>query len=283
MERQYLLSGKWYSADKKKLKKNIYLANSRALDLDFGVVGGVVPHAGHYYSSRGLAHFFNNLDKDVRSLIIFSPSHYHFLKKDKLYTSKIDKYQTPLGPISGFSDFSVESYKFIELNDEAILMEHAVEVLLPFIKNSSIKEILVFMVPSFSEFKIFKDVFEEMKIFLKDIISFENCAFLASSDFTHYGPRFDYTIFDGNLIDIEEKVKNLDLRYAKNIANFNIELLLDEYKVENPTICGFFSTLFVSYMMKSMNRRGKILDYYNSNILEKERSENFVSYCSIVF
>ena len=124
MIRDAVYAGRWYPGDPDELDRLV----------SYGTEAGdkarlaVLPHAGLYYSHRGIAHFFARMEEGIQRIIILSPSHYVYLRPDHILTGRFEGFLTPYGTIKG-----EDLIGFDEGGEAAIQKEHAVEMVLPFI------------------------------------------------------------------------------------------------------------------------------------------------------
>jgi len=110
----------------KETSKNLYRYATRAV---------IVPHAGLVYSGRLAYEGISQIDKNVKNIFIFAPS--HRVGFDGIAISSYDGWETPLGVSEVNFDICKElSEKFgANINDEAMTAEHSIEVELPIIQS----------------------------------------------------------------------------------------------------------------------------------------------------
>ncbi len=83
---------------------------------------------------------------------------------------------------------------------------------------------------------------------------------VVSSDFTHYGPRYGYAPFMG---DLSESVKKLDMEAFSYLQKNDLEGFFAFYKRTDDTICGIYA-LTVLLAMLPEDARGHLIDYRTS-------------------
>lgn len=198
----------FYTSDKEDLKlhieyfknesKNLYKYHTRAV---------IVPHAGLIYSGRVAYEGISQIDKNIKNLFIFAPS--HRVGFEGMSLSSYDFWRTPLGEIEVNQDICQALGKkyHAQIYDEAIAQEHSIEVEIPIIQSI------------FNDVKIVPVLIgKEDPATIRDIIEEyypnpEN-GFIISSDLSHF------------LTD--EKAQEIDKTTAQmietgNIANFKYE------------------------------------------------------------
>ena len=109
---------------------DILLEENRT-DSDFKTRAIIVPHAGYIYSGSVAAKCFKYLDKNVKNIFIFAPSHY--ARIFGCIRSDYSQFNTPLGSLVVNNEI-LNKLDF-EINNQAFEKEHSVEVQLPFIKK----------------------------------------------------------------------------------------------------------------------------------------------------
>ena len=104
----------------------------------------------------------------------------------------------------------------------------------------------------------------------------EKTAFIASSDFTHYGRRFGYTPYGNYAL---ERVKDSDYKIASSLAVGDTEGVFSIH--ENTTICGIAGAMILSYAAKLKGLKGEVGDHYTSYDVYPDCADDFVSYFDV--
>ncbi len=273
-------AGSWYSGSPDELVASMNQFAESVSRQSYDAKGAVLPHAGHFYSGVGISQFFCNVKRDAKRLILFAPSHYKALYEDQIVYSDFKEIETPLGLIKA-ADFQTEDNIFTK-EDQTVQIEHSAEMFYPFIKHYLPEaELLVFIVSRIST----PEELAKIARILSQEINYNPTTdlIIASSDFTHYGSRFDYTPFGNNdLTKVEESVKALDEKYALLLAQGSINEIYQEIETDNPTICGIYPAMLAVTIMKNADLNGSFVSYYNSNQVT-EPTYDFVCYASILF
>ncbi|MFP4151351.1 MAG: AmmeMemoRadiSam system protein B [Alkalispirochaeta sp.] len=316
-----IFAGRWYSDDPRRLAADLEGYRTQAAEIssrdlssritperntpdriaadrvprDHALVhGAVLPHAGLAYSGRGIAHAFTGgvLDLDsIRRVLILSPSHYVPLRPTTLLVETFDTHETPFGSLVGEPSFALRLAK--EIGDEArianevIEMEHGTEMFLPFLKRyTPDAAVSLVLVPEISG----EDRLDRWSDAIRSSVADEDTLLVMSSDFTHYGPRFDYTPFGTpdrrkNADTIAADVAEDDRRVAEWIATHDTAAL--RARMARPiTVCGRFPIVLgleVLYRGVTRRRPGRVVDYYTSREIGGGDDSNFVCYGSILF
>ena len=173
-------AGKFYTSDKDELLTQLKeFENNHKYDYTLTSRAIIVPHAGYQYSGQLAFDGFSYLDKTVKNIFIFAPTHHKSV--NNLALPSYDEFETPLGNISIDKDIVNEIFtKFsCEYSDEAFSQEHAVEVQLPFIKYflNSVKIIPIL---------IGNDDVDKVLNIIKYYYPDKSNGFVVSSDLSHY-------------------------------------------------------------------------------------------------
>jgi len=269
MIRKLKFNGLWYPNDKEELEKLVKITPNEEKNLF-----EVVPHAGLYYSSSLIKLFFNSLDSKVNKIILLSPSHYYSLEDNLIVSGNFEYYESKFKNIKGFS-LSIFNQDYERVTVE----EHAIEMILPFIAQIKNISLCTAHVNKFTDINIANEYAHKILSTIDD-----RTAVIASSDFTHYGNRFNFTPY-GTLIneDIVNKVSLHDREVANQFLKGNTsETYLKLNNKEKSTICGLAPILIVSEMARINKMKGKILAQSNSNT-PPFYEKNFVSYLTLAW
>ena len=152
----------------------------------------------------------------------------------------MDTYATPLGDIKLDKEVIKELYdtgSFDWMDKSVDEDEHSIEMQLPFIANRmqgntsyTLVPVLVGSLSKDSE-KLFGSIFSK---YLADDSNF----FVISSDFCHWGKRFNYTYYDVDAGPIHKSIELLDREGMKIIESQHIEEWYSYLKSYKNTICG---------------------------------------------
>lgn len=257
-------------------------------------VAAILPHAGLHYAGRGIAGLFVSLlENPPDRIVIIAPSHYRPIPADVLVTSRAAKAETPLGHVPLFSGSLSLPDSELVVDDEAVAIEHALEMFLPYIaylggSPAVMPEAALFLLSSVSSAQSVHHLAERFIGWLgAETLTSGECCLIASSDFTHYGARFGYRPYGpavGKAWEpVTEQVRALDLRLAECFARGEYEeaLTLREASTPPPTICGFAPALIVSAVTSALGLSGTVEDRYTSFDITGRDDDSFVTYCRV--
>jgi AmmeMemoRadiSam system protein B len=246
------------------------------------IIAGVVPHAGYSYSGYCAAWFYKKLAENIPKIdlaIILGTNHTGFGGAITT-TTYYKKWSTPIGEIEVDTNFIEKlrnTYRYVEDDVLAHMREHSVEVQIPFLQYV------------YSGFKIVpfvvKDIeYEEAKEFaeaLHKLVSQggRRCVVIASSDFTHHGSIYGYTVFRQN---IGENVRKLDLMFIEKILQLDTKGFLNLIRKYNATVCGYGAIAIAMEYAKIYQCKAELLKYYHSGDVTGEE-DIVVGYAAIAF
>lgn len=157
---------------------------------------GVVPHAGWMFSGPTAATTFVDFAqraRDTRAFVLLGAVHVGGVSRPTIFSTSPASWKTPLGAVpldAAIAKALLAALRpgFVEVATEAHEDEHSIEVQLPFIAHlfprASIVPIAVPPHPSAIE----------LGAALAEVVRAQpDVAIIASSDLTHYGPRYHFT------------------------------------------------------------------------------------------
>lgn len=182
------------------------------------LVGGITPHAGWMFSGAVACEVINALATrgDIETFVVFGAVH----RKTGPYASVFARgqWRTPVGDIEidePLAEAIVAAANDIREDPAAHGPEHSIEVETPFIQRAAQGvKLLPIMIPPLPNAHELGQVVAEQATQLG-----RNVAYVASTDLTHYGPRYGFT---------PEGVGPKGCRWAKEVNDQRmIDLILD--------------------------------------------------------
>jgi AmmeMemoRadiSam system protein B len=277
MIRKAQYAGSWYPADPHSLRNLVEKSIAEVEHHDGMYRFAVLPHAGLFYSKAGIAPFFAADFSTVQRIAILAPSHYANLSPNMVVSAPVGGCETPLGMLE-CTNFSWAQNQYFS----AVQSEHALEMVLPYIAVlDPAPTVSLALVSSFSEpahvKAAAKRVLEELG---EEEIRTGRTVVVASSDFTHYGPRFGYTPYPGGA---HQRVKEDDLALSTLLCEGRIEEAFAFCAARGFTVCGCAASMVVAYLAHHFGITGRIADYYTSNDVSGSVDANFVAYSTILW
>ncbi len=250
------------------------------------IVAGIVPHAGWTYSGDTAAAVFstiNRLSSVPEVFVLFGSVHVMGVGRPAIIREGL--WETPLGETEIDSDLAGEILKsagdIVEENAQGHLMEHSLEVQLPFIQYLYPEaRIVPVMVPPTAQAHVLG---ERVAALVKDRGG--SVMTVGTSDLTHYGQRYAFKEH-GTGRKALEWVKNEN---DKRIIDLCLKMAAEEIVPEatkNLNACGGGAlAATVAYARALGIKEGELLHYTTSyDVLpEDEEPSDFVGYAGIVF
>lgn len=253
------------------------------------ILAVVAPHAGYSYSGKTAAFSYLSVgNQQVKRVFLLGPSHYKGFHGAALSYDK--SFQTVLGEIecdTEVVDELKENILFQEMT-RAHHQEHSLELQLAFIKAKFPKATIVpIMIGTLNDAFEARFIARELASQMED-----GDLVVVSSDFTHYGPRFEYEPFktEGDESKFLSRLKALDMEALSYLERVDLEGFMSFHKRTDDTICGVYA-LSVLLALLPEDCRGILLNYRTSLEATKEMGDsvdldhdfNTVSYMSIAF
>lgn len=285
LRRPTLYAGSWYEADQSKLslQLNQYI-DSAAHDVGINsadiksepLLAVIAPHAGYIFSGRTAAYSYELAKgRGIKRIFLLGPSHHVSLFGAALPTAS--KFATPLGDLEVDTDTieQLASYPMFSTNAEVHTVEHSLELQLPFIKQifgaAKIVPIVIGQLADESEIRLVAEI-------LKGYVT-EHDLVVVSSDFTHYGPRFEYVPFTEN---VRQNIDQLDMEAFKHLANADVSQLIEFVRRTRATICGIYPCAVLRAMLP-VNSHTTLLNYTTSQDAMPDDADHSVSYLAVAF
>ena len=322
-------AGSWYSDDGKILDEDLhrYLMSaakeeiSKQNNLRQSSLRAIIcPHAGFDYSGPTAAYGYHHLERElskkdspIRHILVFHPSHHFYLDGCAVSGAKV--LETPLGnlPVDILLREEILNLKggeFTIMNQNVDESEHSGEMQYPYIakvQNDANKKkgttklipVLPIMCGSLSNSK--ESTYGKL---LAEIVSRPDVLSIVSSDFCHWGDRFNYqpTPRDNNgktaqkentATEIFEFIRDLDQRGMEHISMQQPGAFAQYLKETRNTICGrhaiqtyLNAVVYFKCDSKNTSNNGEDLslefvEYAQSSEVRSMR-ESSVSYASAV-
>ncbi len=241
--------------------------------------GLVVPHAGYVYSGLAMATAYLLLEKKKFDTHIMLGTNHTGLASD--IAISMQDFETPLGISKNDSEFSKALLLALHTTSKeaAHAYEHSIEVQLPFLYYLNPEARVVPIIVASHETGLLKKIAETI-ISVAEQMKRKICV-IASSDFTHYGLAYGFVPFGPNPLDVQEKIRELDMKAVEAIEKLNSKLFLEQAR--NTTICGSAPIALAIEVCKLLGAScAKLLTYYTSASIIPDAGAS-VSYASLAF
>lgn len=286
------VENQFYPGDKRAILRMLdeYFTRAGGLPTDFNgtpVKGVVVPHAGYVYSGptaarsyRALAGGFNNID----CFVMLGPSHSGL--GHRISISKMD-FESPLGIVRNdneLADLLLNRCSIISHSEEAHILEHSVEVQLPFLqfiaeaagKDKDLTFVPIAMITQNIQHArtVGKAIFDVSRE------SGRRIAVIASSDFTHGGAGYGFIPCPRKqLVDWMHEHDGIALQKIGDLDLEGFFKFKGEHKLN---ICGSGPIgVLIEFARFSGATKGKVLQYKTSYDVSRS-TRQVVGYGSVV-
>ncbi|EGG21247.1 hypothetical protein DFA_01125 [Cavenderia fasciculata] len=276
--------GNWYASDSNKLGQQLsgWLGETKSIKKNTKAL--IVPHAGYDYSGRAASRGYINLsDTTFKRIFVLGPSHHVYTKSCGL--SKHTHLETPVGDLKVDVEITNKlnlTGQFTWMTKEIDEEEHSLEMHFPYIaqvtkgRDITIVPVLVGNVPK-ENLKTYADIFAP---YLDDPDNF----FIISSDFCHWGSRFDYSPHDPSCGAIHQFIEKMDKNGMKAIESGDPSVFADYLKETKNTICGRNPISLFLWIIHSSKLKFEIQSlYYEQSSKCNSMRDSSVSYGVISF
>jgi len=202
------------------------------------------PHAGYMYCGTIMAYAYKYINpRNIKRVFLIGPSHHVYT--DNCLLSKAEYFATPLGDLridqETCSRLSVleAPHDFEYASISADESEHSLEMHAPFIVQRFVSEdcTLPLLVPIIVGALTPEQEISYGKVLAPYLLDSDNF-FIISSDFCHWGSRFNFTLYDSNKGTISESIEWLDRLGMDVIESCDSEKFSSYIKKYGNTICG---------------------------------------------
>lgn len=275
-------AGSWYTNNAQKLEEELdgwLRASGRTKSPS--VRGVIAPHAGYSYSGRCAAYAFGNIDPaNFSRIFLLGPSHHYYTPRCALTGTTV--YSTPLGDLPVDLEVNEElqaTGKFETMDKRADEAEHSMEMHLPYLAKVfrgfpvKVVPILVGALSPASEAmygKLLAPYVDDPKNF-----------FSISSDFCHWGSRFNYTHYDKKHGAIYKSIEALDRMGMDIIETGDADAFKSYLNEFDNTICGRHPISVFLHMLRNCSTKISInFVRYEQSSQCKTTRDSSVSYAS---
>ena len=270
----------WYPFDGKDCKGDIesYLEGWSPLPLPSDVGrGGIVPHAGWYFSGKLAARVFHALKlKNKAEVVVLYGGH---LSAEDLPRMVMEEAcETPFGDIEIHEGFVKNLMKKMDVKKESPTSgDNTIEIQLAMVKYffPEAKLVAIRSPLSLKAEMLGKEVAEIAK---KEGISILS---IGSTDLTHYGPNYGFLSKGIGPASVEWVKKENDKGFIDRALKMDAGGLL-KHALENDSACSAGAAISAMATCKAMGaEKGILLDYYTSYDIMPD--DSFVGYAGIVY
>lgn len=229
-------AGDWYPADAAALAKQVDddLAQAAPSPAAGKPIALICPHAGYRFSAPVAAAAYASLrGQTYQRVIVLAFSHRNAGRYRGIDVPKdLTAYVTPLGevPIDRKVCDRLLTTSLFTSNPAVDAGEHSLELQLPFLQRALKSFTLVPLLVGQMTPADYTKAAQALLPFIDD-----DTLFVASSDFTHFGPNYDYQPFKE---DVEKKLRELAEQAAAPLLRCDFDGFAEHLTKTHDTICG---------------------------------------------
>jgi AmmeMemoRadiSam system protein B len=278
--RERALPRGWYPADKKECQREIesYLEgwspSPHQLSQGFG---GIIPHAGWYFSGKLAARVFHTLKlkRKVEVVVLYGG---HLSTEDFPRAVMEEACETPFGDIEIHTDFVKSLMKRIDIKKESPTSgDNTIEIQLAMVKYffPGAKLVAIRSPLSLKADALGREVAEVAKEVGSSILA------IGSTDLTHYGPNYGFLKKGIGPASVEWVKEENDRGFIDRALKMDAAGLL-KHALENDSACSAGAAISAMATSKAMGaEKGILLDYYTSYDVMPD--DSFVGYAGILY
>jgi AmmeMemoRadiSam system protein B len=279
--RKAKFAGSWYPSSASECEQEItgFLAEGRDIKLPAREqVGGIVPHAGWYFSGSIACNVISRLRGAVAPdvIVVFGM---HLNPNSRCYLMAEGAWETPFGEIpvaEGLASELVKRFSFVLESSDRFNPDNTVELQLPFIKYFFKETAIVAMgvPPTTSSLEIGRSVIDlarQMQL---------NVKVIGSTDLTHYGSNYGFTSQGRGKKAVDWVRSENDRRVIDAMLAMEPERVISEALASQNACCAGAAATAIEAARKLGARQADEVAYATS--YDKSPGDSFVGYVGIV-
>ncbi len=282
--RPAVFAGSWYPAQAVECEREIegfISGGGLAPPRNETPVGGVVPHAGWYFSGRIACHVIRCLKPEGQAepeVVLVFGMHLHPGSPNIMMPR--GAWDTPFGPIPVAEDLAAElseRFLFRVETSERFTQDNTVELQLPFIKYffPTTRVLALGVPPAMESLAIGAaavDIGRRLGLSVR---------VLGSTDLTHYGSNYGFSGHGSGAAAVDWVRRENDRRVIEAMLDLNAEGVLAEAAANQNACCPGAAAAAIAAGKKLGARQAESVGYATS--YDRSPGESFVGYVGIVF
>ncbi len=280
--RRAVFAGSWYPSSAAECEREIegFLAEGQKMDLPAARrVGGIVPHAGWFFSGSIACNVISCLKSDdPPDVFVVCGMHLH--ADDSCIMMAEGAWETPFGEIYVDEQLAgelTEQFSFTLESPHSFTQDNTIELQLPFIKYffNDVKIVAMGVPPARSALEIGRavvDIADRLGLRIKVI---------GSTDLTHYGRNYGF-VTEGAGSQAVDWVRNRnDRRIIDLMLDMDAEKVIDEALASHNACCAGAAAAAIEAAKHLGADQAASIAYATS--YDKSPGDSFVGYAGIVF
>ncbi len=247
-------------------------------------IGGIVPHAGWYFSGSTANAVFSAIhrraakSKRMPKLFFLFGRHLHAASPHYIFVD--EGFETPLGTLQVHSEVSkrlADAFDFIKEDSSHYSPDNTIELQLPFIKYyfPDARVVTAGIAPNRTAVEI-----GEKAARLSDELGIEAC-FIGSTDLTHYGPNYGFTVQGTGKKSVQWVKEENDRRIIEAFISADPLHVIEEALVSHNACCPGAAAAAITGAKKRGAKSGTLVQYTTS--YDRHPDSSFVGYAGVVY
>ncbi len=281
--RKAVFAGSWYPGSAAECEKEIknFLKEGDAKSVpDRIYIGGIVPHAGWYFSGSIACNVIHHLLSDEKSPDVIAVFGMHLRPGSPNYIMAEGAWETPFGDIQiekKLADELVRKFSFTIETAQRFTQDNTIELQLPFIKYffRDAKIVPMGMPPVEDSLEIGKavaDISKRLGLRVKVI---------GSTDLTHYGSNYGFTPEGTGAAALDWVRNQNDRRVIEAMLAMNPSEVIREALANQNACCSGAAAAAIAAARQLGSERAESVAYATSH--DKHPADSFVGYAGIIF
>ena len=280
--RRAVFAGSWYPSSAAECEKEIegFLAEGQKIDFPAGKrVGGIVPHAGWFFSGSIACNVIRCLKfDDPPDVFVVFGMHLH--PESPRVMMAEGAWETPFGEIRVAEQMTREltkQFSFALESPGSFSQDNTIELQLPFIKYffSEVQIVAMGVPPARSSLEIGRavvDIADHLGLRIRVI---------GSTDLTHYGRNYGFVSEGTGLKAVDWVRGQNDRRIIELMLAMDAENVIDEALASHNACCAGAAATAIETAKHLGASRGESMAYATS--YDKSPGDSFVGYAGIVY
>jgi AmmeMemoRadiSam system protein B len=276
-------SGSWYPATAQACEDQInqFLREGKHLhDTVSNPVGGIVPHAGWFFSGSIACNVIHRLSQraDQPDVVVVFGMHLH--TGSGRYIMPDGQWETPFGPIavdSVLANEIIRTNSFQLETPDRYHQDNTIELQMPFIRYffKDAKVVAMGVPPTAETLSLARSVVETAREQGRAI------SVIGSTDLTHYGPNYGFTSQGAGSQAVDWVRKKNDRRVIDAMIRMDAEAVIREGLSHDNACCAGAAAGAIAAGKALGAARGEELAYATS--YDKHPGSSFVGYVGVLF
>ncbi len=280
--RKAVFAGSWYPGDAAGCEREIktFLAEGKQRpDADRSFIGGIVPHAGWYFSGSIACNVIHWLqDEEPVDVVVIFGMHLH--SGSPSYIMDAGAWETPFGPIEIDRTMAGELAKQFSFRIEtadSFTRDNTIELVLPFVKYffKDAKLVPMGVPPNKKTIKIGRAVADISTRLGRRV------KVVGSTDLTHYGNNYGFVVKGTGSAAVDWVRNENDRRVIDAMLAMDPDGVISEALENQNACCGGAAAAAIAAAKQLGAQKAQRIAYATS--YDKSPGDSFVGYVGIVF